>query len=212
MRYLSKRAELEVRGYDLTLEYVNLGNELCELTGTSGKVKLMQGNALIFANPEELDPSQKTELNSYDAVYTIHVGMNIENKLAFFKSAFNLLKEPKGRFAIYDICSKINKSENVNELLQFPLPWTSDKRASFVEHKDIYLAHLETVGFRVLEAFYDEDLTFAMFSAARKKALEEGKVLISPINHNAKEAFFNYASMVLDRTILCPAFILCEKK
>lgn len=67
---MTDRYQCRVSGVDLTLDYVETGNRLCEWVGLHDRVKLYQSTALST-------PFQQW---NFSAAYMLHFGMNIEDK------------------------------------------------------------------------------------------------------------------------------------
>ena len=59
-----------VGGIDLTPDYVETGNRLCEWVGLSDRVKLCRSSALAMPFPN----------STFNAACMLHVGMNIDDK------------------------------------------------------------------------------------------------------------------------------------
>lgn len=132
-RFASQQYGAQVTGVDLTAEFVSAGNALSELTGQSESVTLVQGNALKM--PFEND--------RFDAVYMIHVGMNIADKDALFSEVARVLM-PGGVFAIYDVM------QMQDDTLVFPVPWASGPDLSAVATPEGYRMALSEAGFDLM--------------------------------------------------------------
>jgi SAM-dependent methyltransferase len=93
-------------GIDITGEFIRTATLLSELTGLQDRTHFLHASALQlpFATA------------SFDAVWTQHVQMNIEDKKQFYSEIHRVLK-PGGSFIYYDIFS-IN-----DEAIAFPVPW-----------------------------------------------------------------------------------------
>lgn len=130
-RFLAGTYGCKVTGVDITPEYVEIATYLTARTGQSENVHFQQANAL----------SLPFEPATFDHAWTLHVGMNIEDKAGFYKEVARVLK-PGGRFAIYDIV------RSNDELPIYPLPWASDPSFSFVVHPPVIVEALERAGFR----------------------------------------------------------------
>ena len=91
-RFVASRFGCLVSGIDLTHEYVDTGNILSNWVGLHKKVVLQQGSAMALPFPD----------GQFDAVYMMHVGMNIVDKKSLFMEVFKVLK-PDGIFGIYDV-------------------------------------------------------------------------------------------------------------
>lgn len=114
-RYLASRYGCQVKGIDLTDEYVQVGRRLTELVGLRDKVDLLCGQALELPFDNEI----------FDIVWTEHVQMNIESKSNFYREICRVLK-PGGRFIFHDIFYSNGQS------LQYPVPWAENETMSFL--------------------------------------------------------------------------------
>jgi ubiquinone/menaquinone biosynthesis C-methylase UbiE len=131
-RYFAQALGWRVVGVDLTREFVEVATSLSKRAGMDGSVSFHQASAV--ATP--------FEDRTFDGAYTIHVGMNIEDKVSLFREVRRVLK-PGGTFGIFDIMR-----EGAGPLT-FPLPWARTKETSFVESAETYREFLQTAGFQV---------------------------------------------------------------
>lgn len=156
-RYISDRAGSKVTGIDLTPEFIEAGRILNSWVRMEESVDLNIGNALSTRYPSE----------KFDGAYTMHVFMNIEDKLSGFREAYRALK-PGATFGVYDI-TKYGKGE-----FAYPVPWATDEKTSFLETSEKYLEDLETAGFEIL--FVNDRYEFAVefFKEVRAKIADSG--------------------------------------
>ncbi len=134
-RRLAKATGCRVTGVDLSEDYCTVGNELTGWLGLSEQVRLEPGDA---TNLERFAPS------SFDAAWTIHVGMNVEDKGSLYASVAQVSK-PGARFVLFDILSA-----GAGEP-QYPTPWAATSEQSFLATVDEMSAHLERAGFSIVE-------------------------------------------------------------
>ena len=132
-RFAAKTYGAKIAGIDLTPEYIEAGQVLCDWVGLSDRVNLQQGSALSL-------PYQDA---SFDGAYMMHVGMNIEDKYALFKEVSRVLK-PGTKFGIYDIM-KTNEEE-----LVYPVPWATTSETSWLAEPEDYRLALEDNDFVVV--------------------------------------------------------------
>lgn len=131
-RFAAKQYGAEITGIDLTPEYVETGQVLCDWVGLSDRIKLHHGSALSLPFADA----------SFDGAFMMHVGMNIQDKAALFVEAARVLK-PGAKFGIYDIM-KTN-----DEDLVYPVPWATTSETSWLAEPQEYRKALESNGFHV---------------------------------------------------------------
>ncbi len=151
-RRLAKANGCRVTGVDLSEDYCSVGNKLTGWLGLSDRVRLEPGDATRL---ERFAPS------SFDAAWTVHVGMNIEDKGSLYASVARVLK-PGASFLLFDILTVGDEEP------QYPAPWAATPEQSFLATADEMSAHLERAGFSIIEikdqtsqslAFLDETIT-----------------------------------------------------
>ena len=104
-RFAAHAYGCRVTGVDLTREYVETGNELCDWIGLSDRIDLEVANATALPLPDE----------EFDRAFMLHVGMNIANKELLAAELHRVLR-PGSRFGIYDVM-QVNDGN-----LTFPVP------------------------------------------------------------------------------------------
>lgn len=120
-RLAAHRFGARVHGFDLTPDFIRAGREFTRWTGLDARVQLEVGDAATA----ELSSA------SYDFVTLVHVGMNIADKRALFRTVARVLR-PGGTFGVFDVM-RIGPGE-----VAFPVPWASTHRESHVETPDAY--------------------------------------------------------------------------
>ena len=133
-RYVAATTGAHVTGIDLTAEFVEAGRAMTEWTGLSDRVELIEGSVLDLPLASE----------SMDAVYMIHVGMNIYDKVGIAREAKRVLK-PGGIFSIYDVM-QVGEGQ-----MDYPAPWASSSDQSALASPETYEAALKSFGFEVSE-------------------------------------------------------------
>ncbi|HET9256792.1 MAG TPA: class I SAM-dependent methyltransferase [Pseudonocardiaceae bacterium] len=131
-RYLARHWEARVTGIDLTPEFVGVARELTRRCGLAGAVDFQVGSGLELPVPD----------GGVDAAYLLHVGMNVEDKSRLFAEVRRVLR-PGGWFAVYDVM-RVGPGE-----IDYPMPWASDARASFVAEPGTYRRLLAEAGLRI---------------------------------------------------------------
>ncbi|MEO5563867.1 MAG: class I SAM-dependent methyltransferase [Chitinophagaceae bacterium] len=102
-------------GIDLTHEFIRTAQLLSERVNLQDRTTFMQADALQLPFDNE----------SFDAAWTQHVQMNIENKNRFYSEIKRVLTK-EGRFIYYDIFT------TKNEPLIYPVPWASKSSLNFL--------------------------------------------------------------------------------
>lgn len=120
-RFAAKAYGVQIVGVDLTPEYVETGQVLCDWVGMSDRIKLHHGSVLFLSFQDA----------SFDGAFMIHVGMIIEDKHALFAEVSRVLR-PRARFGIYDIMKS-----NADALI-YPVPWATTSETSWVETPENY--------------------------------------------------------------------------
>jgi SAM-dependent methyltransferase len=114
-RTLAGQLGCHVTVLDLTEEYCRVGEDLTRRTGLSGQVVFRHGSALEVPFPDQ----------SFEAVWTEHSSMNIENKERLYDEIHRVLR-PGGRLAMYEIMG------GPNVPIHFPVPWAREPALSFL--------------------------------------------------------------------------------
>jgi ubiquinone/menaquinone biosynthesis C-methylase UbiE len=156
-RFVASRYGSQVTGIDLTTEYVETGNTLCEWVGLNGRISLHQGSALALPFTDA----------SFDGAYMMHVGMNIEDKEKLASEVARVLR-PGALFGIYDVM-RTGPGE-----LSFPVPWATTAELSAVAEIDRYKSALEKAGFHIVAERNRRDFALASFAEMRAKAAAAG--------------------------------------
>ncbi len=161
-RFAARTYGAKIEGIDLTPEYVETGQTICQWVNLSSQIDLSVASALSL-------PFDNSE---FDVAYMMHVGMNIEDKIALFHEVARVLK-PGGTFGLYDIM----KSNDEN--LVYPVPWASSAETSWLSDPAHYRCTLEAAGFEIhLE---NERREFAMDFFAKMKMANEGQAAPQPL-------------------------------
>jgi len=156
-RFVASRFGSRVTGIDLTPEFVETGQVLCDWVGLGERIDLRVGSALDLLFEDE----------SFDAAYMMHVGMNISDKDRLFEEVGRVLK-PGAHFGIYDVM-RINDGN-----LAFPVPWAMSDETSAVATIDQYRSALETAGFTVSAESNRGDFARAFFAEMNAKTAAVG--------------------------------------
>ena len=131
-RFAASRFGCQVSGVDLTPEFVETGQVLCDWVCLRDRITLQQGSALEMPFDD----------GSFDAAYMMHVGMNIADKHGLFAEVARVLK-PGGIFGVYDVMG------TGDDGLIFPLPWAETQDTSAVETPETYKSAFSDAGLMV---------------------------------------------------------------
>ena len=156
-RFAAKTYGAKIAGIDLTSEYIETGQQLCDWVGLSDRIKLHHGSAL----------SLPFEDASFDGAFMMHVGMNIEDKHALIAEVSRVLR-PGAKFGIYDIM-KVNKED-----LTYPVPWATTSETSWLAEPKDYRLALESSGFIVTEENNRRDFAMDFFKKMKAKSEAAG--------------------------------------
>lgn len=154
-RRLSHEAGCSVTGIDLSDEYIDVAERLTKLLGMEEKVNFHATSALDMSFAD----------NTFDGVWSIQMGMNIEDKLSWLKEVCRVLKP--GRPAVmYEVCG------HKNSPIHFPVPWAQDESMSFLEPPELFREVITAAGFKI-DVWTDKtDLAQKAFSQMTKPAGE----------------------------------------
>jgi ubiquinone/menaquinone biosynthesis C-methylase UbiE len=114
-RTLAAEFGCEVTGIDLVDDYVQTAVELTRRVGLAARVTYRQADALALPFADE----------TFDAVITEHVTMNIEAKDRLFAEVRRVLRSG-GSYALYEICGGDGSP------LAYPVPWATTGAISFL--------------------------------------------------------------------------------
>lgn len=114
-RRLSHETGCCVTGIDLSDEYIDTAERLTQLLNMQERVKFHAASALALPFDD----------NAFDGVWSIQMGMNVEDKPSWLKEIYRVLK-PGARAVLYEVCG------NKNTPLYFPVPWAQDSSMSFL--------------------------------------------------------------------------------
>lgn len=127
-RQVARLTRATVVGVDIAEAYVQAAQALTE-------------DALITFVCSDIAGLERTD---FDAAYTMHVQMNIGDKLTFFRDIGRHLR-PGARLAIFEVCRGANGQPSL------PLPWSLDGTDSHLASADELRDTIRAAGFNVVE-------------------------------------------------------------
>ncbi len=152
-RFAAGRYQCELKGIDLTPEFVRTGRALCGWVGMNDRVELYEGSALAM-------PFGDAE---FDAAFMLHVGMNIADKVGLMQEVYRVLK-PGGVFGVYDVMLLKGADE-----LVYPVPWATARDQSALSTQAEYTSALQDAGFDIETTRDRSEFAAQFFEDARKR-------------------------------------------
>jgi cyclopropane fatty-acyl-phospholipid synthase-like methyltransferase len=132
-RQIARRTGDRVIGIDITAAYVDAARDLTERTSLGD---LVQFEATDIAAFQPAIPFQ--------AAITMHVQMNVQDKLSWFAHIARCLA-PGARLAIWEVCQPRRQE------LAWPMPWSLDGTDSYVVDAEALRTAVEQAGFSTIE-------------------------------------------------------------
>jgi SAM-dependent methyltransferase len=156
-RYFAEHFDCHVTGIDLTPEYIDIARTLSERTQTQHRVAFETASAL----------DMPFESGSFDAAYTIHVAMNIEDRAGLYREVARVLR-PGAVFGSYDVM------RGDAEGLAYPLPWATTEESNHLTSPDEMRTLVGEAGFEVMEFSDRRAFGIEFFHRVRARIAEGG--------------------------------------
>ncbi len=131
-RQLAQSSGCTVVGVDITAAYVDAAQALTQAAGLDEQVTFVCGDIAAL------------DRNDFDAAYTMHVQMNVEDKKTFFAEIARHLR-PGAHFATFEVCRTGTTQPTP------PLPWSLDGTDSHLVTPDQLHTTITASGFETLE-------------------------------------------------------------
>jgi ubiquinone/menaquinone biosynthesis C-methylase UbiE len=176
-RFFAQNYDLHVTGIDLTESYIEAATTLSAAVGLSNSVRFMTGNAL----------SLPFENETFDGAYSIHTAMNIADKAKLYQEIRRVLKRG-AIFGLYDILHSENPAP-----LDFPVPWASSTKMSFLSSIGELKSFLVDAGFEILESEDRRDFTVQALSNPILQSKNSPARLVMGDNYALKIANLRHA-------------------
>ena len=129
-RVLASRRGCHVTGIDLVPEYITIARWFSALCGLERATTFIHGDASAMNLRDA----------SFDHAWSLHVAMNIEDRLGFYASVRDALVGG-GRFVSYDVVASERPS------LRFPVPWAPSEEFSHLRTLEQTCDALARAGF-----------------------------------------------------------------
>lgn len=156
-RYIANRFGCRVTGIDLTPEFCQVARHLTRLLDLEDRITFQVGDALAMPFADA----------SFDHACSMNVSMNIADKGAFYREIHRVLKP-----GAWLVLSEIAKGEGGD--LDYPTPWATSARTSFLSTPEETRRGLAETGFDVIRL--DSSLEAARaFGACSRAMVERGE-------------------------------------
>ena len=150
-RRLSHETGCRVTGVDLSDEYIRVAEQLTQLLNMQDQADFHACSALELPYEDA----------SFDGVWSLQMGMNIEDKLSWISEMRRVLK-PGCRAVLYEVCGGKNIPQH------FPVPWAQDASMSFLVPPDEFRDVVLSAGFDVTVWNDKTDLARKAFAQVKK--------------------------------------------
>ncbi|MGF1477744.1 MAG: class I SAM-dependent methyltransferase [Geminicoccaceae bacterium] len=176
-RCLALEKGCRVTGIDLTRAYVDTARMLTERMGLEDRCSFVEGSVLDLPFDDE----------TFDAVLTFHVAMNIEDRATFYRELARVLR-PRAYLCLFDVMTGPKPG------IPFPMPWAETEATSFLRSAEETRRLAEQAGFVIDREESQQDLAINFFRERFARA-RDGHVpplgLHLLTGNNAKEKFAN---------------------
>jgi ubiquinone/menaquinone biosynthesis C-methylase UbiE len=156
-RMLAEEYGCHATGIDITGEFIRTARLLSKLVKLENKTEFIHGSALELPFDDE----------SFDAVWTQHVQMNIGGKQKFYREISRVMKKD-ACFIYYDILSHEHRE------VYYPVPWANEESLSFLMTRDELKNYLAHAGLKQKETTDQTAKGITYFDTFFKKIAGEG--------------------------------------
>ena len=158
-RTIADTCHCHVTGIDLSEDYCQAARLISRQLNMGDQTQFIRANALKipFNN------------NSYSALWTQHITMNIADKKALMTEFYRVLK-PAGQLLMYEVLC----TTHANDSIKYPLPWARRSEDSFLDNIHNYEALLHNCGFQ-LKHLQDVSATAIVSIQSVIKRIKQGE-------------------------------------
>ena len=194
-RRLADTFGCRITGIDLTPDFCRVATMLAARVGLDGKVAYRHGNALAMPFEDE----------GFDAAYTQHVAMNIEDKAGLYAEVARVLKRGAS-FGIYDLLQGEGGEP------AFPVPWARTPATSFLVSAEQMRLLLEDAGFEIVSTRDTTEEGTAWFLGMQRAAAKRFPLGAQVLLGSDFEAMVrNQVCNLLEKRI-APKELICRKR
>jgi MPBQ/MSBQ methyltransferase len=187
-RALALERDCTVTGIDLTPAYVEVARMLTQRTGLEERCRFEVASALDLPFEDA----------TFDAAFSFHVAMNIEDRGRFLGEAARVLRAD-APLCLFDVM------KGPTEGMRYPVPWAERAETSVLKTRDETLTLLDDAGFIVAEEENLRDFALDFFETMFAKAAERGGPpplgLHLLTGANGREKFTNYRQALADHQV-----------
>jgi len=157
-RLVSERFGCSVVGVDLCEEFVAVAKEINVWTRSSGvEFRVGDGSSL-----EGMEPG------TVDSMFMLHVGMNVEDKVALGGAVGRGLKEG-GVFGVFDMVAGDGRA------LDYPVPFATEAGQAFLSREEEYVEAFEGAGLSLVGMEDKTEYCLDVIKGNAKRAKEKGR-------------------------------------
>ena len=187
-RCLATERECRVTGIDLTPAYIEVADLLTQRMGLADRCHFEVASAL----------SLPFEDDTFDAAFSFHVAMNIDDRIGFLREAARVLR-PDAPLCLFDVMKGPTSG------MRYPVPWAETADTSVLKTRDESITLLDDAGFIVSEEENLRDFALAFFEKLFARAEQSdgppplGLHLLT--GGNAREKFSNIRQALIDHQV-----------
>jgi cyclopropane fatty-acyl-phospholipid synthase-like methyltransferase len=193
-RQVARSTGCTVVGVDITPAYVDAALNLTYAAGLAERVRFFCSDIANFDRTE------------FDAAYTMHVQMNVADKLTYFTEIAHRLR-PEAHFATFEVCRSGEDQPTP------PLPWSVDGTDSFLVTADELRDTIQSSGFELVEWVDETAWVRQWFEDLGKRLAADGtRVNLAALLNDGPARMVNFATAIFTGvlTVQRGSFILAS--